>query len=59
VGFDNAHAVRQRAGPGGGVRVAQDHRHRLKTMRPYDYKDAGTLLSDFGQKSKPCYANEE
>ena len=47
VGFDNAHAVRERAGPGGGRRRAHDHRHRLKTVRPYDYRDAGTLLADF------------
>ena len=25
----------------------QDHRHRLKTIRPYDYQDAATLLADF------------
>lgn len=47
VGFDNAHAVRVRAGPGGRKRGAQDHRHRLKTVRPYDYRDAASLLADF------------
>ena len=47
VGFDNAHAVRERAGPGGGKRKAQDHRHRLKTVRPYEYRGAATLLADF------------
>lgn len=42
VGFDNAHPV------GRGKRgEAQDHRHRLRTVRPYDYQDAGTLLADF------------
>jgi hypothetical protein len=42
VGFDNAHPVgRQRRGE------PQDHRHRLRTVRPYDYRDAGTLLADF------------
>lgn len=42
VGFDNAHpAGRQRRGG------PQDHRHRLTTVRPYDYRDAGSLLSDF------------
>jgi hypothetical protein len=46
VGFDNAHSVRARAGPG-GKRRARDHRHRLKTVRPYDYRDAATLLADF------------
>jgi hypothetical protein len=47
VGFDNAHAVRARAGPGGGKRKVQDHRHRLKSVRPYEYQDAATLLADF------------
>jgi hypothetical protein len=42
VGFDNAHPAdrRQRGAP-------QDHRHRLRTVRPYDYQDAATLLADF------------
>jgi len=42
VGFDNAHAVeRQKRGQ------AQDHRHRLRTIKAYDYRDAATLLEDF------------
>ena len=42
VGFDNAHPVgRQKRGD------PQNHRHRLKTIRPYDYQDAATLLADF------------
>jgi hypothetical protein len=42
VGFDNAHPVgRQRRGD------PQDHRHRLRTVRPYDYRDAATLIGDF------------
>lgn len=42
VGFDNAHPVKgwKRGGP-------QDHRHRIRTVRPYDYNDAATLLADF------------
>jgi len=42
VGFDNAHRVgrRERGGP-------QDHRHRLRTVKPYDYSDAAKLLADF------------
>jgi hypothetical protein len=47
VGFDNAHAVRRRAGPGGRAKPAQDHRHRLKMVRPYEYQDAAKLLDDF------------
>jgi len=44
VGFDNAHPVgRQRTGG------PQDHRHRLQTVKPYDYQDAATLLADFWQ----------
>jgi hypothetical protein len=42
VGFDNAHRVgKQEQGD------PQDHRHRIRTVKPYDYKDAATLLSDF------------
>ena len=47
VGFDNAHPVRERSGPSGGRRKEQDHKHRRKTVRPYDYRDATTLLEDF------------
>jgi len=43
VGFDNnAHPVaRQKRGE------AQDHRHRLRTIKAYEYQDAATLLADF------------
>ena len=42
VGFDNAHPVGlQKRGQ------AQDHRHRLQTTVPYEYRDAATLLADF------------
>jgi hypothetical protein len=47
VGFDNAHAVRSSAGPGGTGPKAFDHKHRLRTIRPYDYRDAAALLTDF------------
>ena len=47
VGFDNAHAVQKTAGPSGRRRQARDHKHRLRTIRPYDDKDAATLLADF------------
>ncbi len=42
VGFDNAHPVgdQERGDP-------QDHRHRLRTIKPYEYSDAATLLADF------------
>lgn len=42
VGFDNAHQV---AGQGRGS--AKDHKHRLRTIRPYDYTDAGALVAAF------------
>jgi hypothetical protein len=47
AGFDNAHPVRRQAGPAGRSRPAQDRKHRLKTVRPYEYRDAATLLDDF------------
>jgi len=42
VGFDNAHPV---AGQGKGA--GKDHKHRLRTVRPYAYTDAGALLAAF------------
>lgn len=42
VGFDNAHSVGAR-----GSGEPTDHRHRLRTVLPYEYQDAATLLSDF------------
>jgi hypothetical protein len=47
VGFDNAHPVQLTEGPAGKSYKRRDHKHRLRTIRPYDYKDAATLLTDF------------
>ena len=47
VGFDNAHPVQPTAVPGGKSRKVHDHKHRLRIIRPYDYKNAATLLTDF------------
>jgi hypothetical protein len=47
VGFDNAHPVQPTVGPAGKTRKRHDHKHRLRTIQPYDYKDAATLLADF------------
>ena len=47
VGFDNAHPVTHHRGRGTGRRRETDHRHRLRRIGPYDYKDAATLLEDF------------
>ncbi len=42
VGFDNAHLVgRQKRGE------PLDHRHRLRSIRPDEYRNAATLLADF------------
>ena len=43
VDFDNAHAVRERRGPGARKRGESDHRHRLRTIRAYDYMDATSI----------------
>ncbi len=45
VGFDNAHAPPKKKGQ--ARRVKHDHRHRLRTVLPYDYQDAAKLLTDF------------
>jgi hypothetical protein len=47
LGFDNAHAVRETAGPGARTRIEYDHTHRGKRVRFYIYLDAATLLADF------------
>jgi hypothetical protein len=47
MGFDNAHSVKTSSGPGGKTGSMFDHKHRLKTVRRYEYKDAATLLADF------------
>jgi hypothetical protein len=41
VGFDNAHPVK---GSKSGLR---DHKHRLRNVKPYTYKNAAVLLEDF------------
>jgi hypothetical protein len=40
VGFDNAHPVARR-------RHGEPQDHRLRTIRPYEYQDAATLLAEF------------
>lgn len=44
VGFDNAHQV---SGRRAMSKSPKDHKHRLRTVRPYDYTDAGALLAHF------------
>lgn len=47
VGFDNAHKMRRSAGPGGKGKGPSDHKHHLRSARPYEYRDAATLIADF------------
>ena len=47
VGYDNAHAASHERGRRKAARHARDHRHRLRTVKPYEYADAATLLADF------------
>jgi len=47
VGFDNAHPVSSGSGPGKKTGKRYDHKHRIRTVKPYDYSDAGSLLTDF------------
>ncbi len=47
LGFDNAHPIREGAGPGARTRIEYDHKHKGKRVRFYDYKDAMSLLVDF------------
>ncbi len=42
IGFDNAHQV-----AGQGRSKAKDHKHRLRTVMPYGYTDAGALVAAF------------
>jgi len=41
VGFDNAHQVGEKR------RAEQDHKHRLRSIRPCGYRDAAALVADF------------
>jgi hypothetical protein len=47
MGFDNAHPAGDVKGPGGKVKQRFDHKHRFKTVRPYEYISAASLLADF------------
>ena len=47
VGFNNAHPVRERRGPGTQRRRESDHRHWRQSIGPYEYWCAAVLLEDF------------
>lgn len=54
VGFDNAHPV---AGQPRGA--GHDHKHRLRTVRPYEYTEAAALWPLSGVKwSRSCARKE-
>jgi hypothetical protein len=57
-GIDNAHAVRTTRGPAGRQRREHDHLHRRETVRPYHYRDADTLLDDFGREVEAILRKE-
>jgi hypothetical protein len=52
VGFDNAHRVSERGSPYKTKPTVMDHWHRTQDDegRPYVFRDAETLLSDFFQE---------
>lgn len=47
MGFDNAHAVTFKGSSPGNKKRQHDHKHHFRDILPYEYTDAGTLLSDF------------
>lgn len=47
VGFDNGHQV---AGRRDATPAAKDHKHRLRTVRPYNYTNAAALVTAFWQE---------
>ncbi|WP_235610653.1 toxin-antitoxin system TumE family protein [Bordetella sp. H567] len=50
LGFDNAHPVKERTGPGAQTRIEYDHKHKGQRVRFYTYTDAATLIRDFWQE---------
>jgi len=54
VGFDNAHRVaKQKRGE------PQDHRHRLRRIKAYEYRDAARCSRISGKRWMRCCVNEE
>ena len=47
VGFDNAHAAPKGSGHSRRKTAAHDHKHGQGKTKPYEYRDAATLLEDF------------
>ena len=49
AGFDSAHPVRERRGP--GMRRRRTNDHRLRSVGPYGHKDAAAPLKDFRKEA--------
>jgi hypothetical protein len=52
IGFDNAHPVRGRSGPGGKPGTTFDHKHRLKTARRRSIEGCISTSSTFDHKHR-------
>ena len=44
---DRPFSLPLRFAPGGIADLTKDHKHRLRTVKPYEYTDAATLLAAF------------
>lgn len=47
VGYDNSHAIKPKKRKYGAKRMIWDHKHKQKSVEPYEYGSAGELLEDF------------
>ena len=56
VGFDNAHPVTTGSGPGAKQTKTFDHKHRMRTIKPYEYANAASLIDDFWREVEAVLA---
>ena len=56
VGFDNAHSITIGKGPGAKVPIEFDHKHRLRSIMPYEYQNAESLIADFWKEVEAVLA---
>lgn len=47
IGYDNAHAVKAKRKRYGGTRILWDHKHEKKSVKMYEFENAGQLIEDF------------
>lgn len=59
VGFDNAHPVSEKKGVLKVSKTAYDHKHRFRTIKPYEYSDAVSLLEDFWKEVESVLKERE